>query len=152
MAWFNLAWAGFVAAILAAALFWAFRALRLTEFSPSIQIGCIFVRNPGHPAAETLGFVLLLALGSSLAPWIYSRLFELAGGASLAVGLGLGVAHGLLATAALPVLGTISACVRAGAVRAPGPMGIRWGWLTPVAMVLGHGLYGAVCGAILGNL
>jgi hypothetical protein len=152
MPWFVIAWAGFVSVILAAAFFWVFRALRLTEFSPSIQIGCLFLRNPGHPATETTGFVLLVVLGSSIVPLAYRGIFSLMGGPSWVAGLGVGAAHGVLAAALLPVLGTISACVRAGAMQAPGPMGTRWGWLTPIAMVLGHGLYGAVCGAILQNL
>ena len=152
MPFFSIAWAGFVAVILAAALFWIFRAFRLTEFSPSIQLGCLFMRNPGHPATETTGFLLLIGLGSSLVPLTYQWLFGLLGGTSWGIGLGLGVVHGLLAAALLPAFGTISACIRAGAIRAPGPMGTKWGWLTPFAMVLGHGLYGVVCGAILQNL
>ena len=152
MPWFSIAWAGFVSVIFAAAFFWVFRALRLTEFSPSIHLGCLFLRNPGHPATETTGFLLLILLGSSVVPMIYQQLFGLAGGPSWMIGLGIGAMHGLLAAAILPVFGTISACIRAGALPAPGTMGTKWGWLTPFVMVLGHGLYGAVCGAILGNL
>jgi hypothetical protein len=152
MPWFSIAWAGFVSVILAAALFWIFRALRLTEFSPSIQLGCLFLRDPGHPATETTGFLLLILLGSSVVPLVYQRVFDLLGGPGWVIGLGVGAVHGLLAAALLPPFGTISACIRAGAIPAPGPMGTKWGWLTPFAMVLGHGLYGAVCGAILGNL
>ncbi|MBW3628535.1 MAG: hypothetical protein KY464_04480 [Gemmatimonadetes bacterium] len=149
---FAIVWAGFVSVILAAAVFWAFRALRLTEFSPSIHLGCLFLRNPGHPATETTGFLLLVVLGSSIIPIVYERIFGLLGGPSWAVGLGLGAIHGLVASALLPAFGTISACIRAGAIPAPGAMGTKWGWLTPFAMVVGHGLYGAVCGAILDNL
>jgi hypothetical protein len=152
MPFFSIAWAGFVAVILAAAVFWLFRATRLTEFSPSIQLGCLFMRNPAHPATETTGFLLLVVLGSSLVPFVYQRIFALFGGPSWLVGLGVGALHGLVAAALLPAFGTISACIRAGAIKAPGHMGIKWGWLTPFAMVLGHGLYGAICGAILQNL
>ena len=152
MPFFSIAWAGFVAVILAAAVFWLFRAFRLTEFSPSIQLGCLVLRNPGHPATETTGFLLLLVLGSSLVPFLYDWLFGMLGGASWIVGLGVGAVQGLLAAALLPAFGTISACIRAGAIRAPGPMGTKWGWLTPFAIAFGHGLYGAICGAILENL
>ena len=152
MPWFAIAWSGFVAMVLALALFSAFRALRLTEFSPTVQLGCLFVRNPRHPAAEATGFALLLVLGSSLIPLVYSGLLEAMGGAGWRSGLAVGIVHGLAAAAFLPIFGTISACIRAGAIPAPGPMGTRWGWLTPLALVAGHGLYGAVCGAILGNM
>jgi len=76
----------------------------------------------------------------------------LTGGPSTVAGLGIGMVHGLLAAAILPVFGTISASVRAGAIEAPGPMGTKWGWLTPFALAAGHGVYGAVIGAILGNV
>lgn len=152
MSWFAVAWSGFVAVILSIAFLSAFHALHLTQFSPTIQLGCLVVKNPRHPAAETTGFVMLLLLGSTILPAVYARFMEVAGGPSWQWGLGIGVVHGLLAAAFLPVFGTISACIRAGAIPAPGPMGTRWGWLTPVALAAGHGLYGAVCGAILGNL
>jgi hypothetical protein len=117
-----------------------------------VQLGCLFVKNPRHPAAETSGFALLLILGSTISPFLYSRLLDAMGGAGWQTGLAVGIVHGLAAAALLPFFGTISACIRAGAIPAPGPMGTRWGWLTPVALVLGHGLYGVVCGAILGNM
>lgn len=149
---FAVAWSGFVAVILAMALLSAFRALSLTEFSPTIQLGCLVVKNPRHPAAETTGFAMLLLLGSTIVPAVYAQLLNVVGGPSWQWGLALGVVHGLLAAALLPAFGTISACIRAGAIPAPGPMGTRWGWLTPVALAAGHGLYGAVCAAILENL
>jgi hypothetical protein len=149
---FATAWAGFVAVILTAAFFWFCRAVRLTEFSPTLQLGGLFVRDPRHPATETIGFVLLLLLGSAVFPLLYNQIFALLGGATWGAGLLLGAVHGLLAAALLPPFGTISASVRAGAFPAPGPMGTKWGWLTPFVLVLGHGLYGAVCGAILENL
>ena len=152
MPFFAVAWSGFVAMVLALGLFAAFRALRLTQFSPTVQLGCLFVKNPRHPAAETTGFAILLVLGSTLVPLVYAWLIEAMGGASWQTGLALGLVHGLAAAAFLPIFGTISACIRAGAIPAPGPMGTRWGWLTPLALVLGHGLYGAVVGAILGNM
>lgn len=152
MNWFTIVWAGFVAVVLAISTFWLFRSTGLTQFSPTIQVGCLFLRNPLHPWTETAGFTLILLLGSTVVPALYLHLFQWMGGPGALIGLGLGSLHGLLAAAALPLLGTISACVRAGAIPAPGPMGSRWGWLTPVAMVVGHGLYGMVCGAILANV
>lgn len=149
---FEVGWAGFVAVILTAGLFSIFRALRLVPFSPSLFIGCIFRRDPKHPGTETLGFILLVLLGSTLVPAIYVWLFRLTGGPSLVRGGALGVVHGLITAGILPLIGTISACIRSGAIPPPGPMGAKWGWLTPFALLVGHGFYGAVCGAILANL
>lgn len=149
---FAIAWAGFVAIVLSAAFFWLLRSSGATQFSPSIQLGCIFIPNPRHPAADTIGFSLMLLLGTVVFPVIYAQIFAWTRGPSGTAGLAVGVLHGIAAAAALPVLGTISASVRAGTVPAPGPFGTKWGWLTPLALVVGHGLYGAVFGAILGNI
>ena len=152
MSWFAIGWAGFVATVLTIALLWFFRAVGATQMSATVQVGCLFLRDPRHPATETIGFTLLLVLGSTVVPALYLQLFELFGGASWVAGLGVGAVHGLITAALLTFLGTISACIRAGAIPAPGPMGTKWGWLTPFAVVAGHGLYGSICGAILANV
>lgn len=149
MNWIAIAWSGFVAIVFAATLFWLFRSLGATMFSPSQQLGCLFFRNPVHPGAETLGFFLLLVLGTTAVPAVYSLIFDWLAGPSLGAGLVVGAVHGFLAAAALPWLGTISACVRARAFPAPGMFGINWGRLTPVALLVGHGLYGGIYGAVL---
>jgi hypothetical protein len=144
--------AGFVAVILSLALFYIFRAFDLTLFSPTVQLGGIFFRDPRHPAAETTGFVMLLVVGSTIVAALYVLLFGLLGGPTWLTGVAIGMVHGLLAAGLLPLFGTISASVRAGAVPAPGWFGIEWGWLTPIVLAAGHGLYGGVLGAILQNL
>ena len=152
MEWLAVGWAGFVGVVLALAFFWVFRSLGLTEFSPTLQVGCLFLRNPAHPGTDTLGFLLLLLAGSTIVPAAYAGILAAIASPSWWGGLLLGALHGLLAAALLPLIGTISACIRAGVVQAPGRFGMRWGWLTPVILVAGHACYGAVCGAILANL
>jgi hypothetical protein len=147
-----MALAGFVSIVLAAAFFWLLRSLGVTRFSPGLQLGSIVFREPRHPGAETLGFILLLVLGSLVLPPIYAAIFEISRGASMRTGLAAGVAQGALTAAALPLLGMISAAVRAGVVPRPGPFGVHWGRATALVVVAGHALYGAVLGAILANL
>lgn len=149
MEWIAIGWAGFVATMLQLAFFGVLHSVRLTQFSPTVQLGCIFFRNPRSPGTDTLGYLLLVALGSSVVPLLYSAIFSSFDGPSWQVGLALGTVHGALAAAALPLLGTISACIRAGAFPPPGLFGVRWGRFTPVGVVLGHSLYGGVAGAIL---
>lgn len=151
MALFSVVWAGFVAVVLAAAVCWVFRTLGGTLFSPSIQLGCLFLRDPRHPATDTLGFGMLLVLGSTLVPVLYLGVFRFLHGPSALTGLAIGCAHGLAAAAALPLVGTITACVRAGSWPAPGPFGLRWGRLTPAALVAGHAAYGLIFGAIVAS-
>ncbi|HET8654715.1 MAG TPA: hypothetical protein VFL93_04315 [Longimicrobiaceae bacterium] len=148
---FVVAWAGFIAIISSAVLFWLLRALRLTTFSPSEQLGGIFLTDPRHPGADSLGFFVLLVLGTLVFPEIYRWLLSAGPGVTAAWGALLGTVHGFVAAAALPLLGTISASVRAGRTRRPGPFGRTWGRMTPVVVVAGHAVYGAVLGATLAN-
>ena len=149
MHWIAIVWSGFIATTLAAAFFWVVRSLEWSRFSPSEQLGCLFLRDPTSPATETVGFFLLLALGSTLLPYAYQLLLELWSGPTWLKGAAIGLLHGSLFVAVLPVLGTISACVRGGYLPPPGRFGLKWGVLTPVGLLLGHSLYGGVVGAIL---
>ncbi len=147
--WSAILWAGLVATTLATACFWLFRAFGLTEFSPSGQLGCLFLGNPKLPLTESLGLVLLFVLGSTLVAWLYAAVLGRTGGVSLGGGALLGLVHGGIAVAALPVLGTISACVRSGFLPPPGRFGLAWGRGTPAGVVVGHVVYGATLGATL---
>lgn len=149
MDWIAIGWAGFVATMLQLAFFRVAYSFSVTRFSPTMQAGCIFMRNPYSPGTDTLGYLLLVALGSTVVPWLYALVMQTWTGVSWQSGLILGAAHGLAAAAALPGLGTISACIRAGAFPHPGRFGIEWGRFTPLVLVAGHVLYGGVAGAIL---
>jgi hypothetical protein len=147
--WSAILWAGFVATTFAAACFWVFRTFAWTQFSPSSQLGCLFFGNPRLPLTESVGLVLLFVLGSTVAAWLYAALLREMGGPTLGRGALLGFVHGALVVAALPLLGTISACVRAGLLPPPGLLGLGWGRGTPAGVVAGHVVYGAAVGAIL---
>ena len=147
--WIAVTWAGFVATMLQLAYFGLVHSLGLSRFSPTVQLGCIFLRNPRSPATDTLGYLLLVVLGSTVVPLLYAQVLEAWSGPSWRAGLVVGAVHGLIVAAALPGLGTISACIRSGAFPAPGHFGIEWGRFTPANVLIGHLLYGGVAGAIL---
>jgi len=149
MDWIAIVWSGLVATLVSAAFFAAVHSFGLTRFSPTVQLGCLVFENPRTPATDTLGYVLLIALGSTVVPALYLLVMNGTGGASWLSGALVGAVHGVATAAALPVLRWASACVRAGAMPPPGRFGIAWGWFTPVGVVLGHALYGGVAGAIL---
>jgi hypothetical protein len=151
MDWFAIGWSGFVASVVAAAFFWLLRSFGWSRFSPSIQLGCLFFRNPRSPMTETVGFLLFLLLGSSLIPAAYAYLMITADRASWPAGAGIGAVHGLVVAASLPLLGTVSACVRAGMEPPPGRFGMEWGWPTPLGVVTGHLVYGSIIGAVLAS-
>ncbi|HEX8455327.1 MAG TPA: hypothetical protein VF647_24830 [Longimicrobium sp.] len=149
MSWSATIWAGFVASVLAACVFWLFRTFNLTLFSPTNQIGCLFNEEPKLPVTETVGLVLYLGLGMTVVAAVYAALIRLLGGSGWDAGVVVGAVHGALTVAALPLLGRASRCVRKGRIPHPGTLGLKWGASTPAVVVLGHMVYGGVLGAVL---
>jgi hypothetical protein len=147
--WGGIVWAGFVAGVLAAGVFWLFRTLALTRLSATGQLGCLFFDDPRLPMTETLGFVLFLALHATLVAAVYAAVLRALGGAGWGTGVAAGAVHGLLVAAALPWLARASRCVRMGRLPPPGRLGLEWGQATPVALIAGFGVYGGVFGAVL---
>lgn len=144
-----IVWAGFVATILSACVFWVFRTFEWTRFSPTTQLGCLFFRDPSVPATETVGFALYLILGVTLLPALFYGLMRGMGGEGWGTGMAAGVLVGGAAVAALPLLERVSACVRHGRLPPPGRFGLGWGRATPWAVLAGHVVYGAVLGGVL---
>ena len=142
-------WAGFVATILSACVFWLFRSFDLTRFSPTTQLGCIFFREPNVPLTETVGFLLFLALGLTLVPALFAGLMRVMGGAGWGTGIAAGLLLGSAAAASLPLLERVSGCVKQGRLPPPGRFGLQWGRATPWAVVAGYVAYGAVLGGVL---
>jgi hypothetical protein len=147
--WQELLWSGFVATTLAAVAVWIPRSFALTRLDPTVQLGCLVLSDPRDPRTQTLGIVLLFALGTGLFPLVYGWLLATLGGPTLVRGLLVGGAHGALAVLALPAFGFLSACSRAGLYPQPGAFGLNWGPATPVVAILGHMIYGAVIAVIL---
>jgi hypothetical protein len=143
-------WAGFVATILSTAFFWVAHNYGATRFNLPAQLGCLVRTGPRDPRTETAGFAIVLLAGSLPVAYAYAALLDGVFRPGAGGGVLLGVLHGVLALAALPLLGTISACARKGEVEAPGPAGLGWGRLTPLVIVAGHVVYGGVVGLTLG--
>ncbi|HEX8431202.1 MAG TPA: hypothetical protein VF625_07935 [Longimicrobium sp.] len=149
MSWSATIWAGFVASVLAACVFWLFRNLNLTQFSPTGVLGCMFHDEPRVPVTETVGLVLYMLLGVTLVAAAYGWLMAGLGGVGWDAGVVVGAVHGAATVAALPWLGRVNRCVKKGRVPAPGAWGLGWGASTPPAVVLGHMVYGGVLGAVM---
>jgi hypothetical protein len=149
MNWIAIVWSGVVATTLTSAFFWACRSFDWTSFNPSVQLGCLVTRDPRRPITETIGFLIAFAVGSTLGPALFRAVIGFWGGPAWIGGLILGGVLGLGLAAALPLFGTISACIRNGMMPAPGLFGIDWGRPTPGIIFVGHMMYGAVVAAIL---
>jgi len=150
--WSGIVWAGFIASVLAACVFWLFRTFEWTRFSPTSQLGCLFYDDPRLPMAETAGFAIFLALGATVAALAHLGVMRLLGGPGAWTGMAAGALFGVLAAAALPWLARASRCVRMGRLPPPGRMGLEWGRATPVALLVGSMVYGGIFGAVLAAL
>lgn len=150
--WSGVIWAGFIASVLAACVFWLFRAFDWTQFSPTSQLGCLLFDDPRPPITETVGVAIFLVLGATVVAALFAGAMDVLGEVGWATGAAVGVLLGLAVTAALPVLARASRCVRMGRLPPPGRMGLAWGRATPAALAVGSAAYGGVLGAVLAGL
>lgn len=147
-----LAWAvwGFGATVLLTTILAGSQGLGLTRMSLPWVLGAMF--TPDRDRAHALGIAVHLVNG-----WLFSAVyfaaFAAAGGASLALGVAIGLVHGLfVATVGLPVLPAFHprmARPHAGPtterrLEPPGFLGRNYGWSTSAVLVLAHVLFGAV--------
>jgi hypothetical protein len=147
--WGAIVWAGFVAGILAACVFWLFRTFDWTQYTPTRQLGCLLYDDPRLPMAETVGFALFLLLCATVMAAAYALVLGALGGPGWGSGMLAGAVHGAGVAAALPYLSRASRCVTMGRLPPPGRFGLGWGRATPAAVTLGYAVYGGVFGAVL---
>lgn len=147
MEWSIALWSGLIASVAAAVVFWGFASFGWTEFTPARTLAGLVARDPRTPLGETLGQLTSLLLGSTVVAAAYVRVLESVAEPNVLGGAGLGLLHGLLAVVALPLLRYASRSVRSGAEIAPGRLGLAWGRGTPIGVLVGHAVYGAVIGA-----
>lgn len=143
-----LGFSGLVASLLAILFFRIARSFHWTTFSPTILLGCLVFRDVRHPLAETIGYLSLLAGGSSVGALLIRLLHSLVGVPGWLGGVGAGGVMGLFISVLTPVLGMNTACVKDGSIPPPGSFGMGWGKATPVLIVVGCMLYGGAFAAI----
>lgn len=143
-----LVFSGLVATLLAIFFFQITRSFHWTTFSPTILLGCIVLRDPRHPLGETIGYLLLLAVGSSVGAVAIRALHGLLGVPGWLGGVAAGGVMGILIAIGAPVLGMNTACVKEGSIPLPGRLGTGWGRATPVVILVGCVVYGAAFAAI----
>ncbi len=149
MNWVALASAGFVATTLTLAFFALVRILGWTTLDPTGAVGASLTRRAGHPLSDTVGFALLLLIGSTALPALFATALSSWSGPAAAGGAILGGFLGLLIGLGITLYGTISAQSWRSTRDGPGPYGIGWGKPTPALIVAGSMLYGAVVAAVL---
>jgi hypothetical protein len=127
----------------------------LTRLDLPLLLGSLVAEDPDH--ARAVGFVLHVGIGQVFA-LLYAAGFAILGVASWWLGALFGLLHvGIALTALVPLLAGLSpriASQRAGlesrtVLEPPGPLGLNYGYQTPLVAVVAHIAYGGVLGVLL---
>jgi hypothetical protein len=141
-------WGGIVGAIVMATVYVGFLGLGLTRLDLLRFEGGLLARD-SSAMIYIYGAFFHLTLGAVVALG-YRWIFEQIDSASF-VGWGalIGLAHGVLLSLLLPLLGLANRNIRAEAEPEPGPLGRRYGSLTPLTVVAACVVFGVWVGAFL---
>ena len=141
-------WGGIIGAIVAATVYAGFLGLRLTRLDLLRFEGGLMVRDRTN-MVYIYGVIVQVVAGALLA-LVYRQVFEQLGSATM-VGWGalLGVAQGVLAVLALPLLAMANRNIRAGNEPRPGRFGRAYGSLTPLALLVASVVFGTWVGIVL---
>jgi hypothetical protein len=141
-------WGGIIGAIVAATVYAGFLGLRLTRLDLLRFEGGLLLRERSS-MVYIYGGVVQVVAGALLA-LVYRLVFQQLGSATF-VGWGalLGLAQGVLAVLALPLLGMANRNVRAGDEPRPGRFGRAYGGLTPLALLAASVVFGTWVGIVL---
>lgn len=139
-------WGGIAGTIALIAVYGGFLATRLTRLD--------LVRFQGHAISQersslvyVYGTILQFALATAFSIGYYYIFKQIDSATYAGWGALLGLANGVLVAAVLlPLLGLADRGVREGAVQQPGIGGIRYGRLTPVAIIAAYLVFGVWVG------
>lgn len=152
MNWSSWLLWGFVATVVFSTVSSATQGLGLTRMDFPYILGMIF--TPDRDKAKSYGFMVQLGVGW-LSSLIYIFIFESLGAAGWWRGALIGVLHALfvliVVMALLPGVHPRMASEQAGPtaqnrLEPPGFMAMHYGYRTPLALLISHGLFGIILG------
>lgn len=135
-------WSGLIALFISTWLLMILRKLEVTQYLPRAYWSCGLFGGTANAALLFAGLLRMILL-ITLVPVVYALIFARLHDASALNGALIGIAHGALAGAVLPL-----AARRCGATLAPGLLGWRLGKATPLVLLFVHAAYGAVLGYV----
>ena len=140
----------------------------ITEMPPMPLVIGSMVTGDRSRARLMGAFVHYLVMGTVVFGIIYGLLFTAFGSDGWLTGVVMGAVHGVLVGAViLPMMGAVhprmsvaspaaagDSAPGSGELRlpAPGAMGIRWGGMTPLGLIVGHVIFGLVAAIAYGAL
>jgi hypothetical protein len=143
---------GFVATVVLTTLLAGLQGLGFTRMSIPFMLGTIFTSD--RDRAKLIGFGVHLLNGWWIAA-TYAAIFQTLGNANWVLGAGIGLAHGLFVLVAilplLPGLHPRMASEQRGPtptrlLEPPGFLALHYGRRTPISVLVGHLIYGAILG------
>lgn len=166
--WIGLV-AGFAGTVVMSAAMAMAKRANMTEMPPIPLIMGTMMAGDRRRATMLGTFAHYVVMGSVVFGLAYAWLFSAFDSSSWLIGLVIGAVHGLVVGAiAMPMmpamhprmepattgLGGETVTESGGETRlsAAGFMGIRWGGMTPVGMLMGHMIYGVVVALVYGAL
>jgi hypothetical protein len=141
-------WAGIIGAIAAATVSTGFLALRLTRLDVLRFEGGMLLRERTN-MVYVYGGVIQVVLGALLALGYRQLLQQVHSATFVGWGALLGLAQGVLVLLLLPLFGLVNRNVRAGDEARPGLVGIAYGRLTPIAVLVASVVFGTWVGIVL---
>ena len=152
MNWPSSLLAGFVGTLVLTSLEAGAQQLRLTRMSIPYLLGTML--TPSRDRAKMIGFLFHLVNGQAIA-LLYVVIFDATGKTGIVPGALIGFAHSaVVLLVVVPLLPSIHPRIASEyqgptAVRQiepPGPFAIHYGFSTPLMVVVGHVVFGAVIG------
>jgi hypothetical protein len=158
--------AGFVATVVMTAMMTLAAKVGLTQMPPmTIVTGSMMSEDP--ETARRFGVVIhYIVMGTVVFGLIYAAVFRAVDSASVPTGLVVGAVHGVVVGAmAMPMMPamhprmltspTSGAFITTGetvTLSKPGFLGVNWGAMTPVGLLVGHLVYGLVVALVYSAL
>ncbi len=122
------------------------RSMGMTTMSIEKTLGSMFGEGT---TADILGWTMHLVFGTVFA-LIYAVLFSAVGTTSgWLFGSIFGLGHGLITGGiVLPMMSTVHPAMHTGKIKAPGFFAVNAGPMTPMGLIVGHIIFGAVVGGV----
>jgi hypothetical protein len=144
--------AGIVGASAMLVVIYGGRAMGMTRMDLLRTLATMVNPKAQGAAAYGIGLMMHLMMGAGFGlvhAGILHAFDPTSDGGALGLGVVIGVVHGALVTAAMPMMLTMGhPLVKSGEIPAPGPFMTGFGRMTPLGMVMAHAVFGLVTGVL----
>ncbi len=148
--------AGLVGALAMLIVMYGGKAMGMTSMDLLRTLGTMIAPRADKAIVYAVGLMVHLMMGAAFG-LVHVGILHVLGPSSEAAAAGLGLAiglvHGLMMVGVMPVMVNMAhPLVRSGDMPAPGTAMTGYGKMTPMGMVLAHGVFGLVTGAVYAAL